>query len=158
MRELGVRGEQVRRNQRGKSFTTDDSTLAYLRAASNLVPTLSINGPDWIPSPESPRVQMHRFDPPPLISSPALLITLRFRDYSGPARVSLRGSSENAGSVSERTSGYVRPNRRLIVTTGPGFLVVSLTPRKQFRPAPSICRASICEDGRWKGLIFGRKV
>lgn len=37
------------------------------------------------PGLESPRVQMHRFDPLPLISSPALLITLRFPDYSAPS-------------------------------------------------------------------------
>lgn len=33
------------------------------------------------PGLEPPRVQMHRFDPPPLISPRPLLITLRFEDY-----------------------------------------------------------------------------
>lgn len=48
--------------------------LAYLRLHSRLTGKLD-------PGLEPPRVQMHRFDPPPLISPRPLLITLRFEDY-----------------------------------------------------------------------------
>lgn len=65
-------------------------------------------------SPESPRVQMHRFDPLPLISSPTLLITLRFPDYSA--------SLEPTDFPSKpKESSDVRSDHKLIVTTSSSF-------------------------------------